>query len=200
MPNNFIQAMPGDERALQAVMAFKDEYLLDFINVEQLGARDKDLDERMLEQGIVQNVKEFILKFGRDMAVVGNQYQVEAFGEDHCVDLLFFCRELNCLVAVELKAGAFKTSYLGQLSGYLSVLDEFVRKPHEERSIGIVLCKDANKAFVNFVIRDFDKPMGVATYRTEDEVPERVKSALPPIEDLQALLEGECPDDGKRGA
>lgn len=190
MPNNFMQTIPQGQRALRAIGAFKDEYLLDFINVEELGTRDgEDVDERVVEQGIVHDIKNFIIEFGRDFAFVGNQYHLDAFGVDQYIDLLFFNRELNCLVAVELKAGPFKTAYLGQLSGYLSVLDGYVRKPHENGSIGIVLCKDANRAFVNYVVRDFDKPMGVATYKTSQDMPKELRDALPPIEGLRALLE-----------
>lgn len=190
MPNNFMQTIPQGQRALRAISTFKDEYLLDFINVEELGARDgADVDERVVEQGIIHNIKNFIIEFGRDFAFVGNQYHLEAFGEDQYIDLLFFNRELNCLVAVELKAGPFKTAYLGQLSGYLSILDGYVKKPHENDSIGIVLCKDANRAFVDYVVRDFDKPMGVATYKMTQDMPQKLRDALPPIEGLKALLE-----------
>ena len=190
MPNNFMQTIPQGQRALRAISTFKDEYLLDFIKVEELGARDgADVDERVVEQGIIHNIKNFIIEFGRDFAFVGNQYHLEAFGEDQYIDLLFFNRELNCLVAVELKAGPFKTAYLGQLSGYLSVLDGYVKKPHENDSIGIVLCKDANRAFVDYVVRDFDKPMGVATYKMTQDMPQKLRDALPPIEGLKALLE-----------
>ena len=190
MPNNFMQTIPKGQRALRAISTFKDEYLLDFINVEELGVRDgADVDERVVEQGIVHNIKNFIIEFGRDFAFVGNQYHLDAFGEDQYIDLLFFNRALNCLVAVELKAGPFKTAYLGQLSGYLSVLDGYVKKPHENDSIGIVLCKDANRAFVDYVVRDFDKPMGVATYKMTQDMPQELRDALPPIEGLRALLE-----------
>ena len=98
---------------------------------------------------------------------------------------------MNCPVAVELKKGKFKTSYLGQLSGYLSILDEFERKPHENPSIGIILCKDMNKAFVDFVIRDYSKPMGVATYKTSAEMSEELKKALPDIDELKKMLEND---------
>ncbi|WP_282741981.1 PDDEXK nuclease domain-containing protein [Olsenella uli] len=190
LPNNFLQTLPAGQQALRAIAAFKDEYLLDFINVEELGARDaEDVDERVLEQGIVQNVKNFIMTFGRDFTFVGNQYHLDAFGQDQYIDLLFFNRELNCLVAVELKAGPFKTAYLGQLSGYLSILDGFVKKGHENPSIGLVLCKDMDRAFVDYVVRDYAKPMGVATYKTSKDMSEELLRALPPIEDLEALLE-----------
>jgi hypothetical protein len=119
---------------------------------------------------------------------MGNQYRLEAFGEEMFIDLLFFNRELNCLVAVELKAGKFKTSYLGQLNTYLTVLDDKVRKSHENPSVGLILCRDMNKAFVDYVIRDYDKPLGVATYKTYKDMPDNMKKALPDVEDLKQLL------------
>lgn len=80
-------------------------------------------------------------------------------------------------------------SYLGQLQGYLTVLDGFERKPHENPSIGIILCKDMNKSFVDYVIRDYSSPMGVATYKTAKDMPEKLKNALPDVEDLRRLLD-----------
>ena len=193
LPNNFAKTLPVTSQELRAITAFKDEYLLDCINVEELGARDgQDVDERVVENAIVHNVKNFILAFGKDFTFVRNQYHLDAFGEDLYIDLLFFNRELNCLVAVELKTGKFKTSYLGQLQGYLSVLDGFERKPHENPSIGIILCKDMNKSFVDYVIRDYSKPMGVATYKTADDMPEKIRKALPDVEDLRRLLDGDA--------
>lgn len=191
-PNNFLQTLPAGERAFRAISTFKDEYLLDYINVEELGIRDReDIDEKVVENAIVHNIKNFILTFGKDFTFVRNQYHLDAFGEDQFIDILFFNRALNCLVAVELKKGKFKTSYLGQLSGYLSILDEFERKPHENPSIGIILCKDMNRAFVDFVIRDYSKPMGVATYKTSADMSEELKKALPDIEKLKKMLEND---------
>lgn len=192
LPNNFMRTIDSGKRALQAVNAFKDEYLLDYINVEELNVRDKqDIDERVVENTIIHNVKNFILTFGKDFAFVRNQYHLDAFGEEQFIDLLFFNRELNCLVAVELKKGKFKTSYLGQLQGYLSILDGFEKKPHENPAIGIILCKDMNKSFVDYVIQDYSKPMGVATYKTSKDMSEKLKNALPDIEDLRRLLDTE---------
>ena len=101
---------------------------------------------------------------------------------------MFFNRELNALVVVELKTGEFKSSYLGQLMSYLSILDAKVKKAHENPSIGIVLCKSANKDYVQFVIKDYSKPMGVATYTTAADMPENLRNALPKTEDLLQLL------------
>lgn len=192
LPNNFMRTISAGQQALKAISTFKDEYLLDYINVEELDVRDKaDVDEKIVENAIIHNVKNFILTFGKDFAFVRNQYHLDAFGEDQYIDLLFFNRELNCLVAVELKRGKFKTAYLGQLQGYLSVLDGFERKPHENPAIGIILCKDMNKSFVDYVIQDYAKPMGVATYMTSKDMSDELRKALPDIEDLKRLLDAE---------
>ena len=189
MPNNFVQTLPASQQALKAISMFKDEYLLDFINVEELGVRDvEDIDERVVEQQIVQNIKRFIMTFGRDFAFLGSQYQIEALGHTHFIDLLFYHRELSCLVAIELKTGSFKNAYLGQLNAYLNILDDFVRKPNENPSVGIILCKDVDKTYVEYMVRTYDKPMGVATFRTADEMPEPLRKALPNIEELKKLL------------
>lgn len=196
LPNNFIRTISVGKQALKAISTFKDEYLLNYINVEELNIRDRqDVDEKIIENSIIHNVKNFILTFGKDFAFVRNQYHLDAFGEDQYIDLLFFNRELNCLVAVELKNGKFKTSYLGQLQGYLSILDGFERKTHENPAVGIILCKDMDKPFVDYVIQDYTKPMGVATYKTSKDMSEEVKKALPPIEALKKLLNSEESDD-----
>ncbi|MBR4886952.1 MAG: DUF1016 family protein [Muribaculaceae bacterium] len=188
LANNFKKTIPDQLQAYRTISMFKDEYLLDFINTEELFIREKDRDERLIEQSIIQNIKEFIMTFGKDFTFVGNQYHLEKFGVEEFPDLLFFNRELAALVCVELKDGPFKTSYLGQLAGYLRILDDEVRKPNENPSIGIILCKSANKKFVEYVIQDYDKPMGVATYKTTAQMDERLKKLLPPVEELEKLL------------
>ena len=190
MPNNFTNTMPDVRTALQAIEMFKDEYLLDFINVEEIGARDlDDVDEREVEKAIIQNVKNFIMTFGRDFTFVGNQYHLEKFGHHAYPDLLFYNRELAALVVVELKRGDFKPAYLGQLSAYLRILDSEVKKPFENPSIGIVLCKRADKSFVEFLIQGYDNPMGVAVYKNAEDV----RKALPTEEELRRVMDSEMP-------
>ncbi|MDE5876818.1 MAG: PDDEXK nuclease domain-containing protein [Muribaculaceae bacterium] len=189
MPSNFGVTIKDSRDAIKALNMFKDEYMLDFINTEEIGIRDiADIDERVVEKEIIHNIKKFIMTFGRDFTFVGNQYHLEAFSEDFFPDLLFFNRELNCLVVVELKTGNFKPGYLAQLMTYLRILDDKVRKPHENPSIGIVLCKNANKDFVEYVIQDYAKPMGVATYRLSEDMPDKLRETLPDIEELKKLL------------
>lgn len=189
LPNNFLTTISDARCARHALRAFKDEYLLDFINVEELDAGDiEDVDERVLENEIVDNIRDFILRFGQDFLFIKNQYIIEVKGHTFKIDLLFYNRELGSLVAVELKRGPFKTAYLGQLNSYLTVLDDYARKPNENPSIGLLLCKSADKTIVEYLIKDYQKPMGVATFRTKDEMPEKFRKALPDIDELKKLL------------
>ena len=185
MPNNFGMTIPDYKRAFQAIQMFKDEYLLDYINVEQLGERDEDIDERVIENEIVHNVKNFIMTFGRGFSYMGNQVHYDKLGHDHWVDLLFFNRILKSLVVIELKQGSFKPAYLGQLAAYLRVLDDEERIEGENPSVGIVLCKDADRAYVEYVLQDYTKPMGVATYKSSQE---RLRELLPDEEEIKKLL------------
>lgn len=185
MPNNFGMTIPDYKRAFQAIQMFKDEYLLDYINVEQLGERDEDIDERVIENEIVHNVKNFIMTFGRGFSYMGNQVHYDKLGHDHWVDLLFFNRILKSLVVIELKKGSFKPAYLGQLAAYLRVLDDEERIEGENPSVGIVLCKDADRAYVEYVLQDYTKPMGVATYKSSQE---RLRELLPDEEEIKKLL------------
>lgn len=185
MPNNFEMTIQDYKRAFQAIQMFKDEYLLDYINVEQLGERDEDIDERVIENEIVHNVKNFIMTFGRGFSYMGNQVHYDKLGHDHWVDLLFFNRILKSLVVIELKKGSFKPAYLGQLAAYLRVLDDEERIEGENPSVGIVLCKDADRAYVEYVLQDYTKPMGVATYKSSQE---RLRELLPDEEEIKKLL------------
>lgn len=188
IPNNFLVTIPEYKHAYRAIQMFKDEYLLDFINVEELGMRDEDIDERVIEQSIVHNVKNFIMTFGKGFTFNGSQVHYDKFGHDHWIDLLFYNRDLRRLVVFELKKGKFKTAYLGQLSSYLRILNDDDRREGEEPPIGIVLCKSADKSYVEYVMQDFRQPMGVATYKTADEMDAKLLEVLPSKEQLEKLL------------
>ena len=188
IPNNFLVTIPEYKHAYRAIQMFKDEYLLDFINVEELGMRDEDIDERVIEQSIVHNVKNFIMTFGKGFTFNGSQVHYDKFGHDHWIDLLFYNRDLRRLVVFELKKGKFKTAYLGQLSSYLRILNDDDRREGEEPPIGIILCKSADKSYVEYVMQDFRQPMGVATYKTSDEMDAKLLEVLPSKEQLEKLL------------
>ncbi len=116
MTNNFAATIPEYKQAFRAIQMFKDEYLLDYLKVEQLGIREEDIDEKVIENEIVHNIKNFIMTFGKGFTYRGNQVHFDKFGHDHWVDLLFFNRILRSLVVVEHKKGSFKPSYEGQHS------------------------------------------------------------------------------------
>lgn len=186
IPNNFVATISDKRLAMKTLKMFKDEYLLDFINVEEIDEIDpEDIDERVIEKSIVMNIKNFIMTFGKGFTYRGHQVHYDKFGVDHWIDLLFFNRELKSLVCIELKKGEFKTAYLGQLAAYLRILDDEERLPDENPSVGIILCKEANRSFVEYVLQDYNHPMGVATYKTNLD---KLKSLLPPEEDLKKLL------------
>lgn len=185
LPNNFAVTIPQTDLRQRALKSFKDEYFLDFVNIE-----DPDiLDERVLEQQIVHNIKNFIMALGNDFSFMGNQYRIVVAEKEYYIDLLFFNRRLQALVAIELKRGEFKPEYAGKLNFYLSALDEYVKLPNENPSIGIILCKDKNTKTVEFAFRDINKPMGVATYRTSSELPKEYQGILPEPKDLIELMQ-----------
>jgi predicted nuclease of restriction endonuclease-like (RecB) superfamily len=181
LPNNFSETLSEPLRA-SVLQVFQDEYLMDFIDPGNTE------NERVFEQSIVADIKRLILTLGKGFCFIGNQYRLEVGGEEFFVDLLFFNRHLQCLVAFELKRGKFKPEYAGQLNFYLNVLDEKVRLPQENASIGIVLCKEKSNTVVEFSIRNIDKAMGVATYRTTREVPQEMRGIMPAAEELARLL------------
>jgi predicted nuclease of restriction endonuclease-like (RecB) superfamily len=181
---NFNKTIDNAAFKQRALQSFKDEYLLDFVNIE-----DPELvDERVIEQRIIQNVKNFIMAFGADFTFMGNQYRLEVAGQEFVVDLLFFSRRLRSLVAFELKRGEFKPEYTGKMNFYLAALDKYVKLHDENPSIGIILCKTKNDEIVELSFSDTSKPMGVATYRTSQELPPEIRQALPDMEDLKKLI------------
>lgn len=184
LPNNFEKTIQNPDLQKQALRSFKDEYLLDFINIED----PDELDERLLENEIVLHIKKFIMALGNDFSFMGNQYRLEVDGKEFFIDLLFFNRRIQCLVAIELKRGEFKPEYAGKLNFYLSGLDEYVKLPHENPSVGIILCKSQSKTIVEFAFRDTSKPMGVATYQLAKQLPEQYRNILPDAETLIGLL------------
>lgn len=185
MPNNFVNTIPNHKQAFLTIQMFKDSYLLDFINTEQLGQREEDIDERVLENEIVHNMRNFIMTFGKGFAYIGCQVHYDKLGHDHWVDLLFFNRILRSLVVVELKKGTFKPAYLGQLSHYLHVLDDDEKLKGENPPVGIILCKDADKTFVEYVLQDYQRPMGVATYQAGQK---KLMELLPDEDEMKKLM------------
>ena len=140
---------------------FKDIYMLGFLGLPQVHS------ETDLRNSIVKNLKQFILEFGKDFSFVGEEYRVQVGKKDFYIDLLFYHRELQCLVAIDLKITDFKPEYLGKMEFYLEALDSNVKKEHEKPSIGIVLCKNKDTEVVEFALRRTISPALVAQYETK---------------------------------
>ena len=184
MPSNFALTLPDDKQRQVAMQTFKEDNVLDFLKIP-----NPDLvDELDVEEQIVKNVKNFMMSLGGEFAFMGEQYRLIVNGRERKLDLLFYHRRMRCLVAIELKGGEFQPEYAGKLNYYLSALDSLVKLPEENPSIGILLCRDKDNTEVEFTLRDMSKPMGVATYRSSQELPEQYRNALPSAEDLKRLL------------
>jgi len=119
---------------------------------------------------------------------ISNQYRLEVGNEEFFIDLLLYHRVLKCLIAVELKTGKFKPEYAGKMQFYLSALDDKVKLPDENPSIGIIICKEKNRTIVEYTLKDVNKPVGVATYKVRKRPPKEFKKYLPTPEDIKKSL------------
>lgn len=178
--SNFEKTLPIPLQ-LNSTLAFKDEYLLDYINIETN-------DERVVEKGIVNNIKEFIMKMGKGFSFIGNQHRLLVDEDEFFVDLLFYNRILKCLIAFELKKGKFRPQDAGQLNFYLNVLNDTEKLEDENPAIGIILCSEKNDKTVEYAFQKISNPMGVAVYQLSEQLPEHLKNILPDPESLKKLL------------
>jgi len=189
LPSNFTETIPDTQLAVRTLKAFKGSYQLGFINAEDLYESPEERNEPLLNQRIVENIRDFILRFGQDFIFVSPQYRLKSGNDDKFIDLLFFNRRLNCLVAVELKDCRFEPAHLGQLSFYLTLLDKQAKQPHENPSVGLVLCREMDRIVVELAIQDYSKPMGVATFRLGEDEPDEYKGVLPNLSGLHELMQ-----------
>ncbi len=174
---NFEQTLPASIKN-QAYLAVKDEYTFDFLNLSE------EHSESQLENALVQNIRSFLLEMGNQFTFVGNQFKVEIEGKEYFIDLLLYHRQLQCLVAIELKIGEFTPEYKGKMEFYLSVLNDKIKLPNENDSIGIIICKEKNRTVVEYSLRSGNMPIGVATYRTTAQLPKEYKKLLPNEKEL----------------
>ena len=144
----------------EAAAMFKDSYLVEFLELP------RDHSEPDLQRGLLEKLKRFLIELGRDFSFVGSQYPLQVGGRDFALDLLFFNRALNCLVAIELKIGEFEPEHLGKMEFYLEALDQCVKKSHENPSIGVLLCATKDRKVVEFSLRRAMSPALVAQYQT----------------------------------
>lgn len=175
--NNFEQTLPL-ELANTAQLIIKDEYTFDFLNLSI------PYSEAQLEQAILTNIRNFLIEIGGDFSFIGNQYPLKISDKNYEIDLLLYHRELQCLVAIELKIDSFQPEYSGKMNFYLSALNRMVKKQHENPSIGIIICKSKDRTTVDFALQDVNKPIGIATYNISKELPKNIQDYFPSNEEL----------------
>jgi len=180
---NFVAALEALP-SVHAQLAVKDEYTFAFLDLEQAHS------ERELERAITERVGTFLQEMGNMFTFVGSQYRVQVGERDFFIDLLLYHRQLRALVALELKVGEFEPEYIGKMQFYLSILDETVRLPEEQPSIGIILYKSKDRLVVEYALRDASLPIGVSSYNVTPNVPSRLQGQLPNAEQIASLLAG----------
>ncbi len=185
--HNFQKALP-EHLAEQADEAMKNVYMLNMLGVE------KPMLEAELEARMVSRIKDVMLELGYGFAFIGNQYRIVANGNEYFIDLLFSNRRLNALVAFELKVGRFKPEYAGKMNFYLNLLDDYVREPSENPSIGIILCKERDHFEVEYALRGIEKPVGVSGYLLTRDLPPELRNKLPDPKLLEDEIRKEMGD------
>ena len=180
---NFQATLPAPQSDL-AQQLIKDPYNFDFLTLA------KEAQERDLERGLLEHLRQFLMELGVGFAFVGSQVPLEVGGEDFKLDLLFYHLKLRCFVVIELKMTPFQPEYAGKMNFYLAVVDDLFRHSDDKPSIGLILCKTKNRLIAEYALRNTTTPMGIAEFRHLEKLPEQLKGTLPTIEEIEAELAG----------
>jgi len=179
---NFGQTLPQPQSDLAQEM-LKNPYNFDFLS---LGEKSS---ERNLEHALVDHIRDFLLELGVGFAFVGSQFILQVSGREYRLDLLFYHYKLHCFVVIDLKTVEFEPEFSGKMNFYVSAVDDLLKSPEDNPSIGIILCKTQDHTIVEYALRDMNKPIGVSTYQLRDALPDKLKGSLPTIEQLEIELQ-----------
>lgn len=176
----------------------KDIYMLDTVGLTP------PVLEAEIENHMVDKIQKVMMELGYGFTFVGSQYRTQAKGREYFIDLLFYNRRLQYLVALELKKGKFEPEYAGKMNFYLNLLDDFVREPHENPSIGIILCGERNRFEVEYALLGMKNPVGVSEFRLSKSLPNELMDKLPNPKELEQSImrklgPGEADDEGNEG-
>jgi predicted nuclease of restriction endonuclease-like (RecB) superfamily len=171
---NFEHTLPPLHSDL-ARETLKDPYHFQFLGMAE------DAEEKAIEEGLLAHIRRFLVELGAGFAFVGQQVRLDVGGEDFYLDLLFYHLKLRCYVVIDLKATAFKPEYAGKMNFYLSAVDDLLRHPDDQPSIGIILCKTKNRVVAEYALRDLTKPVGISSYITRlvDSLPPEFRGSIP---------------------
>ena len=148
----------------------------------------KEAHERDLERGLLEHLRKFLLELGVGFAFVGSQYPLTVGGEEFRIDLLFYHLKLRCYLIIDLKAVPFQPEFAGKMNFYLSAVNNLLRHPDDQPSIGLILCKTKNQVVAEYALEDYSKPIGISEYRLAESLPEKLQGSLPTIEELESEL------------
>ena len=178
---NFERTLPSPQSDLTHQL-LKDPYNFDFLTLAA------DAHEREVETGLVEHIQKFLVELGIGFAFVGRQYPLDVGGKDYRIDLLFYHFKLRCFVVIDLKGGEFKPEYAGKMNFYLAAVDETLKHPTDQPSIGLILCKTKTEVVVEYALRGTTTPMGIAEFTHLVKLPDEFKGTLPTIEEFEAEL------------
>ena len=178
---NFQLTLPKHQSDL-ANETLKDPYKFDFLNLTE------KIQEKDIEDQLVNHITQFLLELGTGFAFIGRQYLLKVGENEYKIDLLFYHIRLRCFIVVELKSGVFKPEFTGKMSFYLSAVDDLLRKENDNPTIGLLLCKSKDKVEAEYALRGISQPIGVAEYELSKAIPVNLKSQLPTIQDIENEL------------
>lgn len=179
---NFKQSLPSPQSDL-AQQIIKSPYNFDFLS---LGS---ERSERILERSLIDHIRDFLMELGVGFAYLGSQYSIEVSGKEYRLDLLFYHVKLHCYIIIDLKMGEFEPEFSGKMNFYVAAVDNLLRSAKDEPTIGIILCKDKDKTIVEYALQEVGKPIGVATFKLQNSLPDSLRDNLPSVEQLEMELE-----------
>ena len=178
---NFQTTLPKPQSDL-AQQLLKDPYNFDFLTLAT------EAHERDLERGLLAHLRQFLVELGVGFAFVGSQVPIDVGGEDFRIDLLFYHLKLRAFVVIDLKTTPFKPEYSGKMNFYLAAVDDLMRHPGDQPSIGLILCKTKNRIVAEYALRNMTAPMGISEFTHLENLPEQLKGTLPTIQEIEAEL------------
>lgn len=179
---NFENKLPASQSEL-ARDVIKDPYIFELEGIKE-NAIEKDIENAMMER-----IKNILLELGKGFSFVGSQYKISTENQDYYIDMLFYHLELRCYIVVELKNVEFKPEYIGQLSFYVTAVDETIRKEQDNQTIGLLLCKGKDKLSVEWALKGTNNPIGVTSYEVRNELPKEILDRLPTEEDINKFMD-----------
>jgi predicted nuclease of restriction endonuclease-like (RecB) superfamily len=180
---NFDRVLPKNQSDL-ARQLMKDPYYFEFLDLGH------EAEERALERGLIDHIRDFLLELGMGFAFLGSQYPIAVSNKDYRLDLLFYHTHLHCDVVIDLKMGEFEPEYSGKMNFYVTAVDKLLRRSGDEPTIGLIICKSKDKTIVEYALNDMQKPIGVSTFQLKKKLPTELQDSLPTIEQLEIEVAG----------